>query len=369
MKPKTAVAVSGGIDSLVAAYLLQKKGHTVVGLHFITGYETDLVPETDPPATFPCGSQPFAFLEKRARRKLAPMAKRLGIDIDVIDCRKPFQSAVVDYFTQTYQAGKTPNPCLMCNPRIKFGTLLDKALASGADRLATGHYAVVSPDSKGRYHLYKGVDPLKEQSYFLALLTQVQLSMACLPLGRMTKSDVRRLAAEKNLIPAARTESQDICFVKSSRYGAFLDHQRDFAAQPGLIEDMQGRVIGRHPGLHLFTVGQRRGINCPAAEPYYVLRLDAPRNRLVVGWKQDLLSEGCTVDAINWINGSPGTTVPAEVRLRYRHKGVQAKVRPVSGTVAEVMFDMPQSAVTPGQGAVFYQGDRVLGGGWIRDRI
>ncbi|MBW2594236.1 MAG: tRNA 2-thiouridine(34) synthase MnmA [Deltaproteobacteria bacterium] len=366
MKPSIAVALSGGIDSLVAADFLQKQNHRIVGLHFITGYETDIDCNSGSVPSSAAGTESFDYFKTCALKKLAPIADQLDIEIDIVDCRKQFQSAVVDYFIRTYRNGKTPNPCLFCNPRIKFGTLLEAAIKRGASGLATGHYAIVNKDSTGRFHLYKGVDPFKEQSYFLAMLSQAQLAQACFPLGGMTKSDVVKLAGKRKLFPADRKESQDICFIKNNGYGAFLDSRPEFNPLPGLIEDIGGTVLGRHQGLHLFTIGQRRGINCPASEPYYVIRLDRQRNCLVVGWKKDLLTEDCHVENINWINKRPKKPIKTQVRLRYRHKEVSAKLYPMAGNCAKIRFAVSQEAVTPGQGAVFYENDEVLGGGWIK---
>ena len=342
---------------MVAADLLQKQNHRIVGLHFITGYETDI--DTD-------NIKSFDYFKTCILKKLDPIAHYLDIEIDIVDCRKQFQSTVVDYFIRTYRIGKTPNPCLFCNPRIKFGTLLDAAMARGASRLATGHYALVNKDLKGRFHLYQGVDPLKEQSYFLAMLSQTQLAKAYFPLGNMTKSDVVELARKKKLIPADRNESQDICFIRSKKYGTFLDSRPEFNPRPGIIEDTLGTVLGRHQGLHLFTIGQRRGINCPAARPYYVIRLDRQRNCLVVGRREDLFSGECHVENINWIINRPEKSIKAQIRLRYRHTAVSGEVYPMADNCAKVRFKVPQKAVTPGQGAVFYQKNEVIGGGWIK---
>ncbi|OQY08500.1 MAG: tRNA 2-thiouridine(34) synthase MnmA [Desulfobacteraceae bacterium 4572_123] len=366
MKHLTAVALSGGIDSLVAAGLLQKQNHRIIGLHFITGYETD-TDCTRAGVPLPAGTiESFEYFKTSALKKLAPIADRLDIKIDIVDCRKQFQSTVVDYFITTYRNGKTPNPCLFCNPNIKFGMLLEAAMERGASRLATGHYALIKKDSMGRFHLYKGVDPLKEQSYFLAMLSQEQLARACFPLGGMLKTDVVKLARKNKLLPADKDESQDICFIKSKKYGAFLDNRPEFKPRPGLIEDTMGTVLGRHKGLHLFTIGQRRGINCPSAEPYYVVRLDRQRNRLIVGRKKETLAKECYVENINWIDNRPKKPVEIQVRLRYRHKAVSAMLYRMTDNCAEIRFADLQEAVTPGQGAVFYKNDEVLGGGWIK---
>jgi tRNA-specific 2-thiouridylase len=361
MQQRVAIAISGGIDSLVAAALLKEQGHQVIGLHFITGYESGF---HHPPAPSDPSRDP-AGIESRTRRLLAPMLAPLDIPIHIIDLRREFQSRVVDYFVTTYQQGRTPNPCLVCNPSIKFDILFRKARSLGAERIATGHYARLERDTDGRMHLLRGVDPLKEQSYFLARLSQEQLRTAVLPLGAITKEQTREIARQKNLHPVSVRESQDICFITDGSYGEFLQRQPGFEASPGAIEDLEGQPIGRHNGLHRFTVGQRRGINCPAAEPYYVVALDTARNVLVVGGKQDLLTRSCRVEQISWINEPPGASMTVQVRVRYRHTAVPGVLMPETASRARIIFQEPQSAVTPGQGAVFYQAHEVLGGGWI----
>jgi len=360
----TAIAISGGIDSLVAAYLLKDAGHDVVGIHFTTGYERES--------------------SVQISRQIRNIGDRLGIKTEIADCSSEFKSKVVDYFIRTYLNGQTPNPCLVCNPCIKFGAVLDIARRDfGASRLATGHYARVissaggrwayhfikkSPpeeNSRIRWHLLKGLDAKKDQSYFLAFLSQEQLASACFPLGEMTKSQVRELAVSKGLVPIVKEESQDVCFIRGTDYGEFLVQECCIGPEPGAIEDVSGKVLGEHRGLHLFTVGQRRGINCPAAEPYYVARIDRKNNRLIVGFKQDLLTWECRVSGINWIAHEPASPVKVFVRVRYRHQAVSCTLFPQDRRTAIVRFDSAQSAVTPGQGAVFYDGDEVLGGGWI----
>jgi tRNA-uridine 2-sulfurtransferase len=269
---------------------------------------------------------------------------------------------VVDYFSRTYLGGETPNPCMVCNPRIKFGALLEWAETEGCRALATGHYARVVCDESGRSRLFKGADPDKDQSYFLARLDQHQLARAVFPLGELTKPQVRALATARGISPPAVKESQDVCFVRTGGYAEFIGRE---PSPPGLIEDMRGTVIGEHRGLHRFTVGQRRGINRPAARPYYVVRLDRERNRLVVGTQQDLLAPACRVVAINWIAPSPGAPVRVATRVRYRTREVPSTLTPFDPGSAIVRFDAPQSAVTPGQAAVFYAGQEVLGGGFI----
>ncbi|MBW2605020.1 MAG: tRNA 2-thiouridine(34) synthase MnmA [Deltaproteobacteria bacterium] len=352
MKPLTAIAVSGGIDSLMAAHLLKEKGHNVIGIHFVTGYEDPVPADTQRP-----------HLSKS--HEIFSIAEQLGIDIELFDCSTEFKNGVVDYFIRTYHTGQTPNPCIVCNPLIKFGTVFNFARKLGASTLATGHYARIKGDRHGRFHLYKGIDPKKDQSYFLARLTQQHLAGARFPLGNMNKSDVIQLADVKGFKPVKKTESQDVCFIKGKNYGDFLARQKGFEPKPGLIKDIHGNTLGEHNGLHLFTVGQRRGINCPASEPYYVIRMDTRKNLLTVGFKKDLLASRCNVEDINWIHETPGIPVDVHTRLRYRHTAAASRLIPVNGKKAIIRFEKPQAAVTPGQCAVFYKGDEVLGGGWI----
>ncbi len=351
MKPRTAVAISGGVDSLMTACLLKEQGHQVIGIHFITGFETDSCFTQQPGA--------------ENQHPILDIGKQLGIPVEIVDIRSEFQGKIVDYFTRTYQRGQTPNPCMRCNPTIKFGIILSLALERGAQKLATGHYAVIKKDPTGTYGLFKGFDSQKDQSYFLARLTGDQLAKALFPLGAMKKADVKKMAAQRGLQPVTPSESQDVCFIKDNSYGDFLGSQKGFTPKPGMIEDISGQVVGQHNGLHLFTIGQRRGINCPAAEPYYVIRLDIKRNRLVVGTRQDLFSSECKVVEINWIGDAPESPLELHTRLRYRSQEVATTVIPEDRYTAVVRFKEPQAAITPGQGAVFYRGDEILGGGWI----
>ena len=351
MKKTTAVAISGGVDSLIAACLLKEQGLDVIGIHFITGFE-NVSPRTQHLQAY----EPHSVLD---------IGKQLDIPVEIVDIRAEFQEKIVDYFIRTYQQGQTPNPCMRCNPTIKFGTILACARGLGAQELATGHYARIRSDKCGKFHLFKGFDHRKDQSYFLARLTQEQLACARFPLGDMRKSDVKKMAVQKGLRPATRGESQDVCFIRDKSYGDFLTGQKGFEPKPGPIEDMNGKIIGKHDGLHRYTVGQRRGINCPAAEPYYVIRLDTTNNRLTVGAKEDLASAECKVVDINWIGEAPREPINIMTRVRYRGKEVAATVLPQDKFTAIVRFKKPQMAVTPGQGAVFYQGDEILGGGWI----
>jgi tRNA-specific 2-thiouridylase len=336
-----AVLVSGGIDSLVAACLLKQENPDVIGLHLRTGYN-DLSEE-----------------------EVRMISDRAGISVAVIDCRAEFQSAVIDYFIDAYLQGETPNPCLHCNPRVKFGLGLDHALKAGADFLASGHYCRSRQDQQG-VQLVRGLDRRKDQSYFLAFLTTAQLSCLRFPVGGMTKPAVLTLAREMGLAPIVARESQDVCFIrKEETYADFIGRQVDLAPRPGVIEDVRGQVLGEHDGLHLFTVGQRRGINCPAKRPYYVAAIDFKNNRIKVGFREDLMLSQCLVREVNWIGLAPAGDLVCSVKVRYQHQAAPARVACLPGNRVRITFDQPQFGIAPGQGAVFYQEDIVLGGGII----
>lgn len=341
--PLTAVALSGGVDSLVAALRLREAGHRLIALHFTTGFET-VAPET-----------------------VRSLARTLDIPLHEIDLAVPFRRAVVEDFVETYRRGQTPNPCMACNPRIKFGLLLDQARNLGADRLATGHYARITRDEDGRVHLWRGADRAKDQSYFLARVPPDRLAAAVFPLGELTKGAVLRRATAAGFSWDLRSESQDICFVQGA-YADFLAAE-GVVSRTGEIVTVTGEVIGRHPGLHRFTVGQRRGIGVPGPEPYFVVRLAVESNQLVVGTKADLSANGCRVAGVNWIAPLPTGPVAARVRVRYRHRAAPSRIWPAPDGGADVRFDAPQSAVTPGQGAVFFRDEEVLGGGIITEAL
>ncbi len=348
MKKTVAIALSGGIDSLVSATLLKEQGHMVFGIHFVTGYEKPLVSSDEP-------------LSKRVHE----IAAGLDIPLQIVHIKDRFDQHVIRYFAQSYLEGKTPNPCLACNPEIKFGIILAHAEKLGASHLATGHYARVKQLDNGRYGLFTGVDPKKDQSYFLSRLNQEQLARAMFPLGDVKKSETIAIARKKGLEPAAKDESQDICFIKGCAYGDFIVKTLGVKPQKGPVKDSSEKVIGEHNGLHLFTTGQRKGINIPAQKPYYVLKIDMKTNTLVVGFKEETFGVKCRVSDINWIIPRPEAPFEADVRIRYRHKPTSAFIEPAGKNKALIKFKSPQSAVTPGQGAVFYKNDQVLGGGWI----
>jgi tRNA-specific 2-thiouridylase len=364
MKKKTAIAISGGIDSLMSAYLLKEKGHDVFGIHFITGYES-LPSDTSSVNSPDSNEKTISAIRGHAIGKISKIARQLDINIEVLDCSREFKVNVVDYFTRTYLAGKTPNPCLVCNPLIKFGTVLGLARKMGASLLATGHYAGNRIDNTGLYHLIKGVDKEKDQSYFLAFLSQEQLSCAIFPLSELTKKEVIKLAEEKGLNPLTNKESQDICFVTDRSYVEFLRRETGFKSGSGVIVNRNGEIIGSHKGIHNFTIGQRRGINCPASEPYYILGIDAGKNAVVAGSKEELLTGECHVININWVTEKQLSPVKVNTRIRYRSKEVSSTLFPEADNTATIRFDTPQLAVTPGQGAVFYLENEVLGGGFI----
>jgi tRNA-specific 2-thiouridylase len=358
MKPTTAVAMSGGLDSLVAAHLLKKSGHSIFGLHFISGYD----PLTPGPAFKETYSKCVPI---PSNHPLGSIRDELDIDIWAIDCQEAFQEKVIRYFINAYMTGKTPNPCVICNAAIKFGVLLETARQMGASHLATGHYAIVEKSQQNAFQLKKGVDPEKEQSYFLAMLTQDQLAHALFPLGQMTKAQVWGVAKDSGLTPVSAYESQDICFIRNMHYSRFLADRGELSQAKGAIIDTNGRHLGTHQGLHRYTIGQRRGISCPGPEPYYVIRVDIRNNRLIVGTKKDLYQKECEIHQINWIGDIPDKSLRVMTKLRYRHEPAESEIFPTGEDTALIRFKSPQPAVTPGQAAVCYDGDQVIAGGWI----
>ncbi|KPA14630.1 tRNA-specific 2-thiouridylase mnmA [Candidatus Magnetomorum sp. HK-1] len=341
---KIAVAVSGGVDSMVSLHLLKAAGHDIFAIHFLTGYEK---------------SENISHL-----KLLASHLKHLKIEMITVDISQAFQSKVVDYFISSYAKGQTPNPCVICNAKIKFGVLRELALKQGADCLATGHYAQTEKQSDGNYLLKRGIDLKKDQSYFLSMLSEKQLSTAVFPLGKWLKKDVVGYASKNGLSSIVQPESQEVCFIHE-RYPDFLIRSGCIKRSPGSIVTVSGQIIGQHNGLHEFTVGQRRGINCPGPYPYYVVRLEQSTNKLIVGKKSDLLSENCQVCDINWIKERPDKPCLVDVRIRYKSPAVPAELYPTHTNQATLYFNSQQSAVTPGQIAVFYNGDVVIGAGRI----
>lgn len=361
VRPKrVVVAMSGGVDSSVTAALLRDRGYEVIGVTMQLWPELEQVEEARRGGC--CSLEAVGD----ARR----VAERLGIRHYVLSLREAFEEAVVDYFVAEYAAGRTPNPCIACNRWIKFTVLMDRARALGADYLATGHYARVFWDEeRRRWLLARGVDAGKDQSYVLYGLTQEQMSRLLLPLGDLTKEEVRALARRYGLPVADKPESQEICFVEE-HYGNLVAARMGGAIRPGPIVDRQGRVLGTHRGLAYYTVGQRRGLGVGGREPLYVLELDPRRNALVVGPAREAWSLGLAVSDVNLILWdaadlqTPGG-VRARVQIRYRAPAAPAVVRAGRAGLVHVVFDEPQWAVTPGQAAVFYVDDLVAGGGTI----
>lgn len=355
---RIAVAMSGGVDSSVAAALLASEGHDVVGLSM------QLYDQRDGEASF--GSCCSLDDLHDARR----VAHRLGIPHYIVNFESHFHAQVVTNFIDEYAAGRTPIPCTRCNSEVKFATLLDRVQGFDATVLATGHYVRVETDADGRRVLRRGLDASKDQSYFLFSLTQAQLARAVFPVGAMEKADVRAYAEELGLPVARKPDSHEICFVPDHDHAAFIDRAADdgHRPKPGAIVDVTGTRVGSHEGIHHFTVGQRKGLRLSVGVPLYVVGIDATHDTVVVGPREALQRQVCTVSEVNWIGGeTPAGAVLVSVQIRHRHPAAPATVRPLGQGRARVTFDAPQYAVTPGQAAVFYDGDIVLGGGWIDD--
>ncbi len=347
---KVLVALSGGVDSAVAASLMVEEGHDVVA---VTLLHTDVSPGGGPTASAPRSPD-------TARR----VAARLGIAHRLLDCRRGFRAAVVEPFAAAYRRGLTPNPCVDCNRRVRFPALLAEAARLGCDLVATGHYARLRGDSDG-WHLLRGIDPGKDQSYFLFMLGQEQLARLAFPLGDMRKPEVRRRARELGLPAAGRRESQDLCFVGPDGYRRFLREQFPEARRPGPIVDTTGREVGRHDGIAGFTIGQRRGLGVALGEAQYVVAVDPGAAAVVVGRAADLAVGGCRVGRVSWVAGEPPAADALEVKVRYRSPAVATRLEPGEEGEWRVSFAGPVAAVAPGQAAVFYRGDEVAGGGTI----
>ncbi|GAM07975.1 tRNA-specific 2-thiouridylase MnmA [Geobacter sp. OR-1] len=345
-KMKIAVAMSGGVDSSVTAAMLQKAGHEVFGIT-------------------------MQVLDDERRQHIddaAAVAGHLGIPHHTVNLVEPFRKAVKDYFAAEYRSGRTPNPCARCNPLIKFGLLLDLALELGADFLATGHYARVEHPEAGASRLLKGIDPRKDQSYFLFALGSEQLARVMFPLGGLTKDRVRTMAAEFGLPVKDKGESQEICFIPDDDYVRFLEAECGLSAREGAVIDGSGRVLGRHHGIHRYTVGQRRGLGIAYSEPLYVLGVDAARNEVIAGIEGDLYCNGLLASGFNWLC-TPALPLQAACKIRYRHQPAACAVTDAGNGMIAVSFSQPQKSVTPGQAVVLYDNDLVLGGGWIEKGV
>lgn len=351
-KPRVVLGMSGGVDSSVSAYLLKEQGYDVVGVTMKV-WPQDCISRAEDKC---CG--PSAIADARG------VAHALGIPHYVVDESDQFEKLVIDYFASEYQAGRTPNPCVMCNEKLKFGNLWDKARSLGAQYIATGHYAIIEHHAD-RAVLRKGRDPRKDQSYFLFSLRQEQLRRALCPLGEMSKPEIRDIARKIGLKVAEKIDSQEICFVPGNDYKAFLkSHMGSGEFHPGGIYDKAGNRIAEHDGIEMFTIGQRKGLPGGSPHPLYVIDIDPETSSVIVGEAEDLVTGEFEMSNTLW-HSEGGEPFEASVKIRYAHPGAPATVYPGDKHTARVVLHEPQKAVTPGQAAVCYDGDRVLGGGWI----
>ncbi len=354
-KDKLVIAMSGGVDSSVAAALLKQQGHDVVGISLqLWNYSS----ETDDRFGTCCSLDDLAD----ARR----VADKIGIPFYILNLEKEFRAQVVDTFVSEYLKGRTPIPCTLCNQKLKFDELLQRAAAFGFQRVATGHYASIVRDDSGRLTVRRGRDRNKDQSYFLFSLSQEQLARLHFPLGDLDKQAVRDLAHSLDLNVAAKDESHEICFIPDNNYANFIAKEvEEGAFKEGAVVDSAGRTLGTHRGYPAFTVGQRKGLNLGGLkEPYFVTKIDAQKNQITAGPKRELYRGELFADGVNWCL-NPESPFEADVQIRYRHRGAAARVTPLDNGRARVEFAEPQMAVAPGQAAVFYRGDCVVGGGWI----
>jgi tRNA-uridine 2-sulfurtransferase len=354
---RIVVAMSGGVDSSVAAAMLAEQGHDVVGISM------QLYDQSDGQTSF--GSCCSIDDLHDARR----VATAINIPHYIVNLERQFDEQVVSNFIDEYAAGRTPLPCAHCNSDLKFATLADRARGFGADVVATGHYARVERDpSSARFVLRRGVDTAKDQSYFLFSLTQEQLAHAAFPVGDQPKDAVREYARQRGLPVANKPDSQEICFIPDHDYRTFVTKRVPEAERAGALVDEEGHVLGSHEGIHRFTVGQRKGLGLGATatgSPMYVLALRPAERQVVVGPRASLERTQLTASRVNWIAERPSAARRVDAQIRHRHQAAPATVRDLGEARAEVVFDAPQSAVSPGQAVVFYEGDAVVGGGWI----
>ena len=361
---KVLVAMSGGVDSSVAAALLIDQGHTVAGITMATGYyanDGSIVP-----------------IGETSIRDAASVCKHLGIPHYTIDVTDSFDREIITPFCDEYANGRTPNPCVICNRKLKFGMLVHEMNRLGYEKIATGHYTKIQFDGV-HYSICKADDPLKDQSYFLYSIDQSALSKIIFPLSNMTKTEIRKIALEKNIPVAQKSDSQDVCFIKGD-YRDFLA-ARGIRSTPGKIINHEGKVIGEHNGIPFYTIGQRRGLGVSAPAPLYVTEFRIPQNEIVLGYKEELLSRGLIADSVSFltdmdiamalysVEATHASPLRLTVKLRYAHKGAAIRSLTIEHKTMTIIFDTAQEAVTPGQSAVLYHGDCVVGGGIIREAI
>jgi tRNA-specific 2-thiouridylase len=354
--PSVLVAMSGGVDSSVAAALLHERGHRVLGSHL---------------KLIRTGGVDHGCCGPQAEADAAEVARMAGFDFEVVDMGPAFERTVLEDFFGEHRAGRTPNPCVRCNQHIKFGAFLDRADALGFDLVATGHYVRSWRDARGRWHLARGVDGSKDQSYMLHVLGQEQLARSLFPVGEQTKGETRAHATRLGLPVAGKPDSQEVCFVPDADHAAFLaEHAPDLVHAGSVVDAATGATLGEHEGTFRYTIGQRRGLGVSTGERSYVVDVDPVANRVVVGAGELLARSGLLADRVTWVSGSPPAG-PTEVtvRIRYRGEGAPGVVTSDAGGEARVEFRSPQRAVAPGQSVVFYADDEVLGGGRILEAL